>query len=293
MRRHPIIFGLLLLVIVGIFLFIIISLVTFFTGGRKIISLKDQVGVVIIKGVISKSRVIIAQMNKYGEDDDIKAVVLRIDSPGGAVVPSQEIYDKILQLKKKKKVFTSMGSVAASGGYYIACASNKIVANPGTITGSIGVIIQFPQAKELLKKIGLKSAVIKHGKYKDVGSPSRDMTSDERLLMQGVVDDIYDQFVEAVSLNRNIPKKKIEAIADGRIFSGRQALNLGLVDYVGNMEDTIDLAARLSGIEGKPEVVYPKEKRLGLLRYLVKEMVSTVSEEFRGKETGIQYIYAN
>jgi protease-4 len=293
MRRHPIIFGLLLLVIVGIFIFLIISLITFFTGGRKIVSLKDQVGVVIIKGVISKSRNIVDQMNKYGEDDDIKAVVLRIDSPGGAVVPSQEIYDKILQLKKKKNVFTSMGSVAASGGYYIACASNKIVANPGTITGSIGVIIQFPQAKELLKKIGLKSAVIKHGKYKDVGSPTRDITSDERLLMQGVVDDIYDQFVEAVSLNRNIPKKKIEVLADGRIFSGRQALKLGLVDYVGNMEYTIDLAARLSGIKGKPEVVYPKEKRPGLLRYLVKEMVSTVSQEFRGEETGIQYIYAN
>lgn len=293
MRRHPIIFGLLLLVIVGILLFLIISLITFFTGGRKIISLKDQVGVVIIKGAIGKSREIINQMDKYGKDDDVKAVVLRIDSPGGAVVPSQEIYDKILQLKKKKKVFTSMGSVAASGGYYIACASDKIVANPGTITGSIGVIIQFPQAKELLKKIGLKSTVIKHGKYKDVGSPARDMTSDERLLMQGVVDDIYDQFVEAVSLNRNIPKKKIEALADGRIFSGRQALNLGLVDYIGNMEYTIDLAARLSGIKGKPAVVYPKEKRTGLLRYLVKEIVSTVSGEFRGEETGIQYIYTN
>jgi len=293
MRRHPIIFGLLLLVIVGILLFLIISLITFFTGGRKIISLKDQVGVVIIKGVIGKSREIINQMDKYGKDDDVKAVVLRIDSPGGAVVPSQEIYDKILQLKKKKKVFTSMGSVAASGGYYIACASDKIIANPGTITGSIGVIIQFPQAKELLKKIGLKSTVIKHGKYKDVGSPARDMTSDERLLMQGVVDDIYDQFVEAVSLNRNIPKKKIEALADGRIFSGRQALNLGLVDYIGNMEYTIDLAARLSGIKGKPAVVYPKEKRTGLLRYLVKEIVSTVSGEFRGEETGIQYIYTN
>lgn len=293
MRRHPIIFGLLLLVIVGILFFLVISLMAFFTEGRKIISLKDQVGVVVIKGVIGKSREIIDQLDKYGEDDDIKAVVLRIDSPGGAVVPSQEIYDKVLQLKKKKKVFTSMGSVAASGGYYIACASDKIVANPGTITGSIGVIIQFPQAKELLKKIGLKSTVIKHGKYKDIGSPSRDMTSDERLLMQGVVDDIYDQFVEAVSLNRNIPKKKIEALADGRIFSGRQALNLGLVDYVGNMEYTIDLAARLSGIKGKPEVVYPKKRRLGLLRYLVKEIVSTVSREFREEETGIQYIYTN
>jgi len=293
MRKHPVIFGLLLLVITGALFFLVMYVITFLSGESKIISLKDKVGVVILKGVINKSKEIVDQLDKYDQDDDIKAVIVRIDSPGGAVVPSQEIYDKIVQLKKKKKVVVSMGSVAASGGYYVACAANKIVANPGTITGSIGVIIQFPQMEELLKKIGLKSTVIKSGKYKDVGSPSREMTSDEKILLQGVVDDIYDQFIEVVSFSRNISKKKIEDIADGRIFSGRQALDLGLVDYLGNMEYTIDLAAQLSGIKGKPQVIYPKEKRSGLLRYIIQEMVSAVSDEFRGEETGIQYIYIN
>lgn len=255
------------------------------------ISLRDKIGVVPIKGVLNTSKEIVAQLDKYAEDDDIKAVVLRVDSPGGAVVPAQEIYDKINKIKEKKKVVTSMGSVAASGGYYIACASDKIVANPGTITGSIGVIIQFPQVKELLKKIGLKSTVIKSGKYKDVGSPSREISQDEMKLLQGLVDDIYNQFVEAVSSSRKIPKKKVEEIADGRIITGRQALELGLVDYLGTMEYSIDLAARLSGIEGKPQVVYPKEKRIGLLRYVVKEVVSIVSEEFGNRETGVHYMY--
>jgi protease-4 len=291
MRKHPIIFGLLLLVIIGVLFFLIIYGIASLTGERQMISLRDKIGVVPIKGVLNTSKEIVAQLDKYAEDDDIKAVVLRVDSPGGAVVPAQEIYDKINKIKEKKKVVTSMGSVAASGGYYIACASDKIVANPGTITGSIGVIIQFPQVKELLKKIGLKSTVIKSGKYKDVGSPSREISQDEMKLLQGLVDDIYNQFVEAVSSSRKIPKKKVEEIADGRIITGRQALELGLVDYLGTMEYSIDLAARLSGIEGKPQVVYPKEKRIGLLRYVVKEVASIVSEEFGNRETGVHYMY--
>jgi protease-4 len=291
MRRHPIIFGLLLLVIIGVLFFLIIYGIASLTGERQMISLRDKIGVVPIKGVLNTSKEIVAQLDKFGEDDDVKAVVLRVDSPGGAVVPAQEIYDKIKKIKEKKKVVTSMGSVAASGGYYIACASDKIVANPGTITGSIGVIIQFPQVKELLKKIGLKSTVIKRGKYKDVGSPSREISQDEINLLQGLVDDIYNQFVEAVSFSRKIPKKKVEEIADGRIISGRQALELGLVDYLGTMEYSIDLAARLSGIEGKPQVIYPKEKRIGLLRYVVKEIASVVSEEFGSRETGVHYMY--
>lgn len=293
MRKHPIIYGLVLLVIVGVVFFLFTYLITSFTGESDVISLRDKVGVVMVKGVINDSKNIVDQLDKYDRDDGIKAVVIRIDSPGGAVVPAQEIYDKVLELKKSKKVVVSMSSVAASGGYYIACASDKIVANPGTITGSIGVIIQFPQMKELLEKIGLKSTVVKRGKYKDTGSPTREMTSDEKVLVQKVVDDIYDQFVDVVSLNRNIPKKRIMEIADGRIFSGRQALNLGLIDYLGNMEYTIDLAARLSGIEGEPEVVYPKEKRKGLLRYIIKEMITAVSDEIKSEETGIRYIQTN
>jgi len=292
MRRHPIIFGLLLLVVIGVLFFLLVYGISSLSGDEKIISLNDRIGVVEIKGVIEASKEIVDQLDHYSDNDDIKAIVLRIDSPGGAVVPSQEIYDKVLQVKKKKKIAVSMGSVAASGGYYIACAADKIVANPGTITGSIGVVIQIPQLKELLKKIGLRSTVIKRGKYKDVGSPARDMTPEEKVLLQGVVDDIYEQFVEAITVNRNIDREKVVVIADGRIFTGRQAVDLGLVDELGNMEHTIDLAARLSGIEGEPQVVYPKKRKRSLIRYIINEVILAISSHIKGEETGIHYIYA-
>ncbi|HEU20003.1 MAG TPA: signal peptide peptidase SppA [Deltaproteobacteria bacterium] len=293
MRKHPIIYGLLLMLFIGVVFLIVAYFVASLTGEKRVLSSKDKVGVVMIKGVLNESSQINDQLEEYDRDNNVKAIVIRIDSPGGSVVPAQEVYDKILEVKKNKNVLVSMGAVAASGGYYIASAAEKIVANPGTITGSIGVIAQFPQMKELLDKIGLKSTIIKSGKYKDTGSPTREMTSDEKSLIQGVVDDIYNQFVEVVSLNRKIPKADIEAIADGRIFTGRQALSLGLIDYLGNMEYTIQLAAQLSGIEGKPEVVYPKKKRKGIISYIFQEAVSTVVEELRTEQTGIQYIYQN
>jgi len=293
MRKHPIIYGLLLMLFIGVVFLIVAYFVASLTGEKRVLSSKDKVGVVMIKGVLNESSQINDQLEEYDRDNNVKAIVIRIDSPGGSVVPAQEVYDKILEVKKNKNVLVSMGAVAASGGYYIASAAEKIVANPGTITGSIGVIAQFPQMKELLDKIGLKSTIIKSGKYKDTGSPTREMTSDEKSLIQGVVDDIYNQFVEVVSLNRKKPKADIEAIADGRIFTGRQALSLGLIDYLGNMEYTIQLAAQLSGIEGKPEVVYPKKKRKGIIRYIFQEAVSTVVEELRTEQTGIQYIYQN
>ena len=293
MRKHPIIYGLLLMLFIGVVFLIVVYFVASLTGEKRVLSSKDKVGVVMIKGVLNESSQINDQLEEYDRDNNVKAIVIRIDSPGGSVVPAQEVYDKILEVKKNKNVLVSMGAVAASGGYYIASAAEKIVANPGTITGSIGVIAQFPQMKELLDKIGLKSTIIKSGKYKDTGSPTREMTSDEKSLIQGVVDDIYNQFVEVVSLNRKKPKADIEAIADGRIFTGRQALSLGLIDYLGNMEYTIQLAAQLSGIEGKPEVVYPKKKRKGIIRYIFQEAVSTVVEELRTEQTGIQYIYQN
>lgn len=288
MRKHPVILGLLLLVIVGILVFL-------FTYGVRGIgepfSSKNKVGVVTIKGLIRDSKDVTDLLDKYEKDDHVRVVVIRIDSPGGGVVPAQEIYDKVLDIKKKKKVVISMGSVAASGGYYIACAGDRIIANPGTITGSIGVIIQFSQIEKLLEKIGLKSTVIKGGKYKDVGSPVREMTTDERALIQGVVDDIYDQFLEVVSTSRNISKEEMKTIADGKIYTGRQALRLGLVDELGNMEHTIKVAAKLGGIEGKPGVIYPEKKRKSLLQYLTKGIISVISENLESSNTGINYLF--
>lgn len=290
-KKHPVIFGVFLLLLIFVLFFLIVFFVTIFTGDRKPFSLRDKIGVVTVGKIISDSYPVVDQLVEYGRDDSIKAVVVRVDSPGGGVVPSQEIYNAILSLKKKKKVVVSMGSVAASGGYYIACAADEIVANPGTITGSIGVIAHFSNVEELLKKIGLKSSIIKSGKYKDIGSPLREMTQDEKRLFQGVIDDIYDQFLEAVSTNRNIPKEKVADIADGRIFTGRQALKMKLVDFLGDKEYAINLAAKLSGIEGEPEVVYPRKKGLGFWKYIVREMASTVAGELKKESSGISYLY--
>ena len=289
MRKHPVIFGLFLLVLIFILFFIFVYGVSTFTGDKSSFSLENKIGVVTLEGIIKDSSPVVDQLVKYSKDDSIKAVVLRIDSPGGGVVPSQEIYKAVLALKKKKHVVVSMGSVATSGGYYVACAADKIVANPGTITGSIGVIVHFSNVEELLKKIGLKPSIVKSGRYKDIGSPLREMTRDEKRLIQEVVDDIYDQFLEAVSLNRKISKEKAASIAEGKIFTGRQALKMGLVDFLGDKEYAINLAAKLSGIKGKPEVVYPKEKRLKLWRYILTETVSAIVSEFRKECSGISY----
>jgi protease-4 len=293
MKKHPVISGFLLLAIVGMLFFLIFRMLVFPGEKNQEFSFrdKDKIGVVTIEGILRNSGDTIRQLDKYEKDDNIKAVVLRINSPGGAVVPSQEIYDKVLRLKKTKKVVVSMGSVAASGGYYIACAADRIVANPGTITGSIGVIAQFSQVEDLLEKIGLKTTVVKAGRYKDVGSPVREMTTADKSLVQDVIDDIHNQFIEAVSSNRNLSRENMENIASARIFTGRQALKAGLVDDLGNMEYAVDIATDLAGIEGKPEVIYPEKKRKSLLRYIASESISAISEEFRGIGTGISYLY--
>jgi len=295
MKKHPVISGFLLLAIVGVLFFLVLRMLVFFGEKNQDFSFKDKdkIGVVTIEGVLSNSRDTLKQLDKYEKDGNVKAVILRINSPGGAVVPSQEIYDKVLRLKKSKKVVVSMGSVAASGGYYIACAADRIIANPGTITGSIGVIAQFSQVEDLLEKVGLKTTVVKTGRYKDVGSPMREMTAADKGLVQGVIDDIQGQFMEAVLSNRNLSRENIEDIADARIFTGRQALKAGLVDDLGNMEYAIDIATDLAGIEGKPEVIYPEKKRKSLLRYIASETISAISEEFRGVGvgTGIGYLY--
>ncbi len=293
MKKHPVISGFLLLAIIGVFFFLILRFLVSYGEKNQDFSFtdKDKIGVVRIEGVLSNSKDTIEQLDTYEKDDNVKAILLRINSPGGAVVPSQEIYDKVLRLKKSKKVVVSMGSVAASGGYYIACAADRIIANPGTITGSIGVIAQFSQIEDLLEKVGLRATVVKTGRYKDVGSPVREMTTADRNLIQGVIDDIQKQFLEAVVSNRNISEENIEGIADARIFTGRQALNAGLVDELGNMEFAIGIATDLAGIEGKPEVVYPEEKRKSLLRYIASETIAAVLAEFREIGSGISYLY--
>ena len=264
-KRHPILFTFFSLFVLAIFIFVIAYVVTIGAGRWSLIP-GDKIAVVKIEGVILNSSDIIEELKEYNSNDSVKAILLRIDSPGGAVVPSQEIYEEVRKIRDegKKKVVTSMGSVAASGGYYIASVSDKIVANPGSITGSIGVILELANVSGLMKKVGVESVVVKSGKYKDIGSVFRTMTKEERDLLQGVIDDTHDQFIEAVSEGRGIDKNKIIPIADGRVFTGRQAKELGLVDEIGNMQDAIKIAADMVGIIGEPSII-EKKKRFSIV----------------------------
>ncbi|MCL4557713.1 MAG: signal peptide peptidase SppA, partial [Deltaproteobacteria bacterium] len=204
---------------------------------------------------------------------------VRINSPGGGVAASQEIYDTLVRIRKKKPIVVSMGTVAASGGYYIACGADKIVAEPGTITGSIGVIMEFFDVGDLLKWARVKSEVVKSGKFKDIGSPFRAMKSDEKIYLQSVIDDVLRQFKNVVSENRHIPMGKLDEIADGRVFAGDQALKLGLVDELGGLHTAEKLAARLGGIKGEPTLVYPRQPRKDFLSLLTNSIANVIEEK--------------
>jgi len=226
------------------------------------LSSDDRIALIRVEGVILDSQATIGELKRFSENPSVKAIVIRIDSPGGGVVPSQEIYDAVKRIRNKnnKAVIASMGSVAASGGYYIAAATDRIVANPGTLTGSIGVIMETANVEGLLQKIGVEGVIIKSGKYKDVGSPLRKMSADERGLLQAVMDDVHKQFIEAVAEGRSLELRAAQALADGRVFTGRQAKEAKLVDELGDLEDAIQLAAEVVGIEGEPKVVEPRRR---------------------------------
>ena len=250
-----------------------------FSRGEDGFSGKDKVAVLNIEDVILDSREYLDSINAIKKDSNIKAIVLRINSPGGAVGPAQEIYSEIQALKKEKPVVASLGTVAASGGYYVACAADKILTNPGTITGSIGVIAQFVNYKELMNWAKLNVEVLKSGAFKDTGSPIRDMKPEERKYMQSVIDNVFAQFKKAVSEGRNIPPDKVDVIADGRIYTGEQAKDLNLVDDMGTLNDAISLAARMGGIKGEPGVSnYPKKKTsiMELISNLDTSLISNI-----------------
>jgi protease-4 len=220
----------------------------------------DKVALVRIEGPIIDSKGAMDEIKDYVKDSSVKAIVLRVDSPGGAVAPSQEIYEEVKKATAKKKVVVSMGSLAASGGYYISSPASRIVANPGTLTGSIGVIMEIPNIEGLMNKVGVKTEVIKSGRHKDIASIFRGIGKEEREILQGVLDDVHAQFIESVAEGRKMPPEEVRRLADGRIFTGKQALDAGLVDELGNLEDAVKTAAKLSGIKGEPEVVTKKEK---------------------------------
>lgn len=233
-------------------------------------SFGKRVGVLELSGVIEESQPFIRQLRSYKEDDGVLAVVVRVESPGGAVAPSQEIYQALAALRKEKPVVVSMGAVAASGGYYAACGADSVLASPGTLTGSIGVILEFPALEEVLKKVGIRFEVVKSGAHKDIGSPFRPMTEEERRIMQTMVDDVYEQFVEVVSSERGLDPDTVRALADGRVFSGRQALQLGLVDGNGSLQDAVDMAGRMCGLGDNPHTTRPRKTRASLIDMLTE-----------------------
>lgn len=224
------------------------------------LGVEDRVGLIRVEGAILDAHETVSELTRFGKSPSVKAIVLRIDSPGGGVVPSQEIHDAVIRVRNEnnKKVVASMGTVAASGGYYIAVASDRILANPGTLTGSIGVIMELANLQGLLRKMGVESVVIKSGAHKDLASPFRKMSAEDRRILQAVLDDVHEQFIEAVAEGRALELADVRPLADGRIFTGRQARAARLVDEIGNLDDAIQTAADLAGIEGKPTVVEPR-----------------------------------
>jgi protease IV len=265
-RQHSILKGVgalgvfILVVFVGVFFY------AYFTGGEsKVISMLagDGIGVLQVEGTIDNSRELSDELRRFREAPWIKAVVVRIDSPGGAVAPTQEIVEEIQRTRKKKPLIASLGGTAASGGYYIASACEKIIANPGTLTGSIGVIMELNNVEELMKKIGVKGYNIKSGVNKDIGSPFQPLSREGREILQALVDNVYAQFVTAVAKGRGMSEAEVRKLADGRVYSGAQAKDLGLVDQLGGLEDAIEFAAKRAGIGENPAVYYsqPEQER--------------------------------
>jgi protease-4 len=230
-------------------------------GGAKVavVEVEGVIGIGADRGLDTES--IIRTLGEYRDDPSVRAVVLRIDSPGGVVAPTQEIFTAVRRLREAKKpVVASLGSIAASGGYYVAVSADRIFASPGTLTGSIGVVMQLANVEGLLKKVGVEYVVVKAGAYKDVGNFARAMTPEERRILQSLLDDVYDQFITAVAEGRGLEPQAVRGFAEGRIYSGRQAQGLKMVDELGGLEDAIEAAAKMAGLPPKPKVLYPRRR---------------------------------
>jgi protease-4 len=253
------------------------------------LSFGDKIGVIPIEGTISQSIDITTELVRLKKDTAIKAIILRINSPGGSVGPTQEIYREVRKTSQTKKVVVSMGSVAASGGYYIAAGADKIIANPGTITGSIGVIMHFVRLEELLNKIGIDLEILKSGEFKDIGSPNRELTEREKELLNALIADIQRQFEEGVAEGRGLPLEKVRKIADGRIFSGSRAKELGLVDVLGNFQDAVEIAKNLAGIEGDVTLVYPKKDKINLWDLFFEAAEGSLSKLIQVMKSRLEY----
>lgn len=293
-KKHSLSIVFIILGITVIFLGMVMAVILMTFGGTGRFSFGDKIGVIEIKGRIEESGPIVTQLVEFRKDRRVKAIVLRINSPGGGVGPSQEIYKEVRRTIRTKKVIASLGSLAASGGYYVASASDRIVANPGTITGSIGVIMEFFRVEELMKKIGIDFEVLKSGEFKDIGSPHRKMSTREKELIKEVISDIQRQFVVAVAKGRGLRVEQVQEIADGRIISGARAKELGLVDSLGNFQDAVDLAKEMAGIKGEAQVVYPKRPRGRFWDLIFENAIGALINVLRDHgNPGVEYRWDN
>jgi protease-4 len=286
-RRHPILRALLILAL-GVFGLLVIVAGIAVLGGDNGPMFGNAVGVVELRGVIQDASDTIEALERFRAQDSIVAVVLRIESPGGAVAPSQEIYDEVWRIRDRKPVVASLGNVAASGGYYVASAANQIVADPGTITGSIGAIMSVPYYAPLADKIGFSEETVKSGRFKDTGHPLRKLSPDERALLQGMVDDVLGQFVDAVARGRNMDADRVRTLADGRVYSGTQALAAGLVDRLGGLSAATQLAWETAHQTGEARVRRVHVHRLPWLLQLLDEAFLSGS---RVTEGGLFFLY--
>lgn len=287
--RHPILTVLVILGGVALLLGASMYLILHIFDTPLRLTFGDKIGVIPIQGTIVDSRRIVSDLVRFRKDNSIKAIILRVNSPGGDVGHSQEIYREVCRAAKEKTVIGSMGGVAASGGYYIVAGADRIVANPGTITGSIGVLMEFIHFKELLDKIGIGMEVLKSGEYKDLGQPHKKLSDKDKALLKGVIKDIQEQFVSAIVEGRSLAPEDVRKISDGRIFSGARAKELGLVDRLGNFRDAVHLAKELSRIKGEPELVYPRKRASGLWDYLSNSLARYVETILRTSAARVSY----
>jgi protease-4 len=255
----------------------------------------DKIGVVDLEGVILDPKTVVPQIKKFGDDDSIKAIILHVNSPGGGVAASEEIYREVKRIRdeKKKRIVASIETVGASGAYYVSSATNKIYADNGSIVGSIGVIAQWVNYGDLMRWAKMKPETLKVGEFKDTGDPTREMTPAERAYMQSLIDNMYAQFVQAVAEGRHAKKEDIKAIADGRVWTGQEALSLHLIDQVADFQAAVEDTAKAVGIRGEPTLMHPEKKRETLFDLLFGDISPWLPtrEKLLENQLGFYYLW--
>ena len=276
-----------------IFFFAVVAFMVAIVHGDHVSSFGDKIAVVDLEGVIIEPQTVVKQLKEFADDDSVKAIILHINTPGGGVAASQEIYSEVRRVEKKKKIVASVETLGASGGYYVAVGTDQIYADPGSIVGSIGVISEWLNYTDLMRWAKLKDITIKSGAMKDAGNPAREMTPEERAYFQSLSDDMHGQFIAAVAEGRKMKVEDVKAIADGRVWSGQQALSLHLIDKVGDFETAVDETAKSVGIKGEPELVHPEKQHRTLLDVIFGDVSNFVPDQAKvlDNHPGFYYLW--